>query len=111
MKRAVFMLAALIFAFAAGWEAKPDIVHAQISSPSYSCFDGNDLYVSPCVQYVIEFSPARLGGGAWIYQMQTPFDLNGNTNAQIVASGSTASVQALQPNSQTNTITVSIDKP
>ena len=94
------------------------VVHAapmQVASPSYPCpsfGNGGMGSVSPCTQYIVEVSPARLGGGAFIYQVQdTPYDVSAD-NVLTVAGGSidSTNVQLYLPGS-TNTFTISLSKP
>lgn len=87
-----------------------------ISSPTYTSDSGNggENAVSPACQYLVVVSPARLGGGVFVYQMQQPLPINGNPNAQLVASGGFAhgaSVQAFQPGSTEETVTLEVSEP
>ena len=87
----------------------------QIPSPAYTCQFGNGgtSNIYPCAQYIVEVSPARLGGGVMIYQVtDTPFPVNG-ANVSTVAGGtlSATSVQALVPASSTSTFTLAVSQP
>lgn len=109
-----------IFIGATAWHpemagAMPMPVSAiQQTSPSYNCNVGNGGSdpVADCVQYIVEVSSQRLGGGTYIYQVtSSPFAVN-TGNISMVASGGVgnASTQQLIPN-QTNTMTISVSKP
>jgi hypothetical protein len=103
---------------ALGFSPDPHVIAAppmQITSPAYTCQFGNGgtSNVYPCAQYIVEVSPARLGGGVMIYQVtDTPFAVNG-ANVSTVAGGtiSATSIHALVPGSSTDTFTLAVSQP
>jgi hypothetical protein len=97
-------------------DAPPTTVHAQLSSPAYVCNEGpagaNNGY--PCAQYIVAVAPQRLGGGIFIYQIQDQQVDVRTLNAPLVTSGSVndgASIQVLQPGSDTKTVTITVGNP
>lgn len=109
---------ALFFAFVLGQNSTHiSTVNAQASSPAYTCNVGNSGQTSafPCAQYLIEVAPQRMGGGTFIYQLQNEIDIsNPQFGAVMVANGtvnSTTSIQAFQPNSSVNTVTITSTVP
>lgn len=110
----IFLGAALMFS-TMSLTTHAQKVSAQISSPSYTsdCGWEANQTCAPSVQYVIVMSSARLGGGAWIYQMQQPIPLNGTPGVQAVAAGgeSNLSIDTMLPSPKTTTATISILAP
>jgi len=90
-------------------------VHAYDPSPSYVCGfgPGGNNSTSPCVQYIVEVSTARLGGGAIIYQVtDNPFPVDGS-NILLVAASQIQDTHTQQPlpNNLGDTFTIAISKP
>jgi hypothetical protein len=88
----------------------------QVESPAYTCQFGNGgtSNAFPCAQYIVEVSTQRLGGGGVIvYQVtSSPFDVRGSNISTVAGGGiSGTSVQALLPNSTTNTFTLAVSQP
>lgn len=84
-------------------------------SPSYVCTFGNGgaYGTAPCVQYIVEVSTARLGGGVFIYQVTgNPVDVS--QLSQVTAAAGTVagtSVQELLPNNAGGTFTLAVTRP
>lgn len=94
----------------------PSAVHAQATSPAYTCPFGNGGVGStyPCVQYIVEISTARLGGGINVFLVKSnPVDVS--TLDEVMATtgslSSGASVQEPLPDNQGGTFTISVSKP
>lgn len=90
-------------------------VHAQATSPSYVCPFGNGgtANTSPCTQYIVEVSTARIGGGVFIYQVtDNPVDVS-TLNEVTAAAGtiSGTSVQEPLPNNGGGTFTLAVTQP
>lgn len=88
-----------------------------ISSPSYSLpsTGSGGPAVADGAQYLVQTSSARLGGGTWVYQLQSPVDVsavdgNGNPIFTLIQTGDGA-IQCDKPAPSTGTLTISITQP
>jgi hypothetical protein len=84
-------------------------------APAYVCGfgPGGNNSTSPCTQYIVEVSTARLGGGAIIYQVtESPFAVDG-ANIRLVAASQISDTHTQQPlpNNNGDTFTIAISKP
>lgn len=96
-------------------ESRPGKVHAQISSPSYTCDIESGTNVSPCAEYIVLVSTRRGASGYFVYQVpDTPVDPFVQWNINPIATGDLAggvSMQAFMPNSSAQTFTLNLSEP
>lgn len=86
-------------------------VHAQVSSPSYGCETGagGASYSGDCTQYIVAISSARLGGGVWVYQVQSnPVDIA--SLDEVLTQTNYGSAQYFKPSSS-STFTLAVTQP
>lgn len=114
MKVYVLFLLAVVAVAVCGLTALNHPVHAQSPAPNYVCTFGNGGIgnTSPCTQYIVNVSSARLGGGVFVYQVQSsPVDVS--TMSVLTGTAGTISATSVQEPTPNNasTFTLSVVQP